>query len=202
MAVKDSEDSLTTLEDLPTCCEIATEYVELVEALLAKRVRKDIRVTRSYGNTEHKIRYGATAIVDVTESGASLRENGLKIIETIMVSNTVIVANAESLADEEKRFNIESFAHLVNGAAQAMRLIRLTANVPAKVLDEATHILGGLKGPTCSRIHGTDDWFALSSLIPRETSDGQSNEMRVIRQLLGIGVKDIIVERDIPSVMS
>ena len=164
--------------------------------------RPDIRIVPSYGNTEHKIRYGATAIIDVTESGESLRENQLRIIHTIMESSTLVVANKESSADKPKRFNIDTFVRLINGAAQAMRLVKLTANVPKGVLDDAVKILGGLKGPSCSPLLGLKGWVALESMIPRETPDCPNNEQRVIRKLLKLGVTDIIVERDIPLVMS
>lgn len=135
------------VEDLPQNCEVATEYVHLIQRFFADRGRSDIEVVPSFGNTEHKIRFGATAIVDVAESGDSLKENQLKIIHEIMESNTVVVANPKSLADESKRPYIDCFIRLINGAFQASKYVMLVANVPENVLDETSRIIGGLKGP-------------------------------------------------------
>jgi ATP phosphoribosyltransferase len=190
------------LADLPRGCKIATEYVQLVQRFLYERGRLDIGILPSWGNTEHKVRFGATAIVDVTESGDSLEDNQLRIICEIMDSNTVIAANPKSLANESKRPYIDCFVRLVNGAYQASKHVMLTANVPELVLDEAGRIIGGLKGPTCSPLTITEPnrlqrgWFALQSVVPRE------DEQRIIFELLQIGVTDIVVNRDIPLVMS
>lgn len=181
-------------ENLPQNCEVATEYVELAQRFFAELGRNDIKVVRSYGNTEHKIRFGATAIIDVTESGDSLRENGLRIICEIMESNIVIVANSKSYADEFKRQYIDCFVRLINGAFQASRYVIITVNVPKKTLEEASDIIGGLKGASRSVIGS--DWFALQSIVLRE------NEQKIIFDLLQIGVTDIIVNREIPLVMS
>jgi len=183
-------------DELPQNCEVATEYVQLVRRFFSGLGRDDIKVVSSFGNTEHKIGFGATAIVDVTESGDSLAENQLKIIAEIMESSTVIVANSESLADESKRQYIDCFVRLLNGAFQASRQVLLVANVPENALDEASPILGGLKGPSCSPLVGVKGWFALQSVVARE------NEQKVIFELLRIGVTDILVNRDIPLIMS
>ena len=183
-------------EELPQDCEVATEYVQLVQRFFASLGRKDIKVVPSFGNTEHKIGFGATAIVDVTESGNSLTENQLVNIAEIMESNTVIVANPESLIDESKRLYIDCFVRLINGAFQASKHVLLVANVPEDVLDKASRIIGGLKGPSCSPLTGVKGWFALQSVVARE------NEQKVIFELLQIGVTDILVNRDIPLIMS
>ena len=183
------------IEELPKDCEVATEYVQLIQRFFSDKGRSDIRVVPSYGNTEHKVRFGATAIVDVIESGDSLRENQLKVICEIMESNTVIVANSESLADESKRLYIDCFVRLINGAYQASMYVMLTANVPERMLNDASQIIGGLKGPTYSPL-ATKGWLALQSVVPRE------DEQKVIFKLLQIGVTDIVVNRDIPLIMS
>ncbi|MBI4653198.1 ATP phosphoribosyltransferase [Candidatus Kuenenbacteria bacterium] len=108
-----SQDSnFQRLEDLPLGCKIATEYVELVQRFFAEKRRSDIQVIRSWGNTENKIEFGVTAIVDVTESGESLKENRLRILAEIMESNTIIVANSKSFADESKKPYIDCFVRL------------------------------------------------------------------------------------------
>lgn len=194
LAVNQGSD-FKTIAELPQGCEVATEYVQLVQRLFSSKKRKDIKVIPSYGNTEHKVRFGSAAIVDVTESGDSLRENHLKVIYEIMKSNTVIVANSESLADKTKQPYIDCFVRLINGAYQASKYVMLTANVPEQVLNEASRIIGGLKGPSCLPLK-TRGWFALQSVVPRE------NEQKIIFELLQIGVTDIVVIRDIPMIMT
>lgn len=183
------------VEELPQGCEVATEYVQLVQRFFCDKGRPDIHVIPSYGNTETKVRFGATAIVDVTEGGDSLRENQLEVICEIMESNTIIVANPESLADKSKRPYIDCFVRLINGAYQASKYVMLTANVPERVLDDASRIIGGLKGPTRSPLV-IEGWFALQSIVSR------GDEQRIIFELLQIGVTDIVVTRDIPLIMS
>ncbi len=182
--------------DLPAYCEVATEYIQLAKTFFARIERSDIKVIPSFGNTEYKIKFGATAIIDVVESGVSLEENQLKVIEELMESNTVIVANPKSFADKSKRPYIDCFVQLIRGAFQASKYVIITANVPESVLGKASKIIGGLKGPSCSPIIGAKEWFALQSVVARE------NEQKVIFELLQIGVTDILVNRDIPLIMS
>jgi|SRR3989338_1755816 len=183
--------------DLPLGCEVATEYVQLTQAFFKSKGRRDIRVVPSFGNTEHKIGFGATAIVDVTESGNSLRENRLRVISEIMKSNTVIVANFKSYRDKSKRPYIDCFASLVYGAYQASLYVSLTANVPNGMLDQASDIMGGLTGPNCSPCIGKGaGWFTLQSTVPC------TEEQSIIFKLLQIGVKGIRVDRNFPLIMS
>lgn len=188
--------SFRRVEELPQSCEVATEYVQLVQRFFSGLGRNDIKVVPSFGNTEHKIRFGATAIVDVAESGDSLKENQLESICEIMESNTVVVANHDSLADESKRPHIDHFVRRIDGAFRASKHELLVVNAPENILDDTSHIMGGLKGPSCSPIVGRKGWFALQSVIPKE------NEDEVIYGLLRIGVTDIFVNRDIPLIMS
>ena len=194
LAVK-KESNLRKVEDFPIGCKVATEYVQLVQNFFSKKKRPDIIIIPSYGNTEQKIEFGVIAIVDVTESGESLKENGLEIIDEIMESNTVVVTNPESFADMDKKLLIDCFVRLIKGAYQASKYVILTANVPTESLPEASKIIGGLKGPTISRL-AIDGWFALQSVIKKE------DEQDVIFRLLQINVTDIIVNREIPLIMS
>jgi ATP phosphoribosyltransferase len=181
--------------DLPRDCRVATEYLNLAQKFFCEKGRPDIKVFRSYGNTEHKIGLGlAEAIVDVVESGESLRENRLEIVCEVMRSNVVIVANVDSLADKSKEPYLKCFAKLIGGAFQASKYVMLTANVPKTVFGKACAIMKGLKGPTYSPLAETG-WFALQSIVPRK------KEQTAINDLLQIGVTDIIVNRDIPLVM-
>jgi ATP phosphoribosyltransferase len=188
----------SSIKDLPPGCTVATEYVELVERLFIqdKYERDDLIILPSYGNTEHKIQFGATAIVEVTETGTSLEENGLKIIETLMESFTVVVANPNSYYQAEgKRPYIDLLVKLLRGAMQARKFIRIEANVPETRIEEASKIMGGLKGPTISRL-SVPGWLSMVSYVPRAT------EQNVIFELLQLDVTDIAVLRDVPLIMS
>lgn len=194
LAVKE-DSGFRKVEDLPKYCEVATEYVQLTERFFAKSGREDIQVVSSYGNTEQKIQFGASAIVDITESGKSLRENGLVVIAELMESNTVLAVNRTSYCDTEKRPLLDCLAALLKGAYQASQYVMLTANVPEKAIGEASKIIGGLKGASKSPLM-VEGWFALQSIVPRE------KEHDIVFKLLQIGVTDIIVIHDIPLIMS
>lgn len=180
---------------LPRGCEIATEYVQLTERFLADQGRSDIKVVSSFGNTEHKIGFGATAIVDVTESGDSLEAHHLKIICEIMESHTVVVANPMAYADQAKLPYINCLTRLLKGAHQASQYVIILANVPSNLVKTAGSIMQGLKGPTRSPLIGISDWFSLQSVVARD------QEQKVVFELLQLGVTDIIVNRDIPLIM-
>jgi ATP phosphoribosyltransferase len=194
MAVS-KENPAQTPNDLPSKSIVATEYARLAEKFFRIIDRPDIIIKPSYGNTEAKIRYGTDGIIDVTETGSSLEANGLKIIGTIMKSNTVIIANPKSLEDEKKWLKIDWFARLIEGAYIASVYMGITANVPETLLDRAAKIIGGLKGPTRAPLHGPEGWYALNSFVPKKEWDLISFE------LLQIGVEDIVPTWEIPCVM-
>jgi ATP phosphoribosyltransferase len=198
LAVKEGS-GIKSVKRLPKNCEVATEYVELARDFLVESGRSDIRVMPSYGNTEQKINLGASAIVDITETGESLRDNGLVIIAEIMKSNTVMIANRESFWSKTKRPYLDCIERLLRGSYQASQYVMLTANVPEKVLNKAVQIVGGLRGPSCSPIIGCKyegKWLALQSVVRKE------KEQEIIFRLLQIRVTDIVVNRDIPLIMS
>lgn len=192
----DQDSNLQRVEELPQGCEVATEYVQLVQRFFDGMGRSDIKILQSFGKTENKVEFGVMAIVDVTESGNSLRANGLKIICEIMESNTVVIANSKSLADASKRSFIDCFVRLIKGAFQASKYVKLVANVPMEVFREAVKIIGGLKGPSSSKLEGVEGWWALESFVEKD------DEQKIIFNLLQIGVTDIVIERNIPLIMS
>jgi ATP phosphoribosyltransferase len=181
--------------DLPMGSKVASEYVRLARKFFSNLGRNDIIVKPSCGNTEAKIRYGMAGVIDVTETGNSIDANGLKIIHTLMESNTLVIANPVALREKKKRPKIEWFARLIEGAYVAITYMGIVANVPKNLLDRAAEIIGGLKGPTCAPLHGVKGWYALSSFISKEEWDDVSY------RLLEIGVDDIIPTWDIPCVM-
>ena len=113
-----------------------------------------------------------------------------------MESSTVLIANPDSFSNNGKRPYIECFSRLIQGAYRASNSVMLIVNAPKKVLRQASKIMGGLKGPSCSPLEGIKGWFALQSIVPKEEEHG------LIFKLLQIGVTDIIVNRDIPLIMT
>ncbi len=181
---------------LPKGGTVATEYPNLTKRFFDSRGRADINILPSFGNTELKTDFGADAIVDVTESGISLAENGLEIIETIMLSNTLVVTNKTSLENPEKKNLMEFFASLIKGAYQAECYVMITANVPDNKRNKAAQIMGGLKGPTYSPVIRTEGWSALQAIVLKE------KRLEIIQNLYEIGVTDIIVTPNITFIMT
>ncbi|MEI6498683.1 MAG: ATP phosphoribosyltransferase [bacterium] len=173
-----------SIADLPQGCILATEYVEMAERYLASKGRSDIRVIRSYGGTEQMISLGASAIIDVTETGSSLVANGLVIIDTLMTSNTVIAANLDSYADPQLRPLIDLFACIIKGAWDADQYVRMEANIPDSLIEKAASIMGGMKSPTIGPLL-MPGWAALTAYIPKE----KQHEVSFL--LTQLGVKDI-----------
>ena len=126
------------------------------------------------------------AIVDVTETGASLRANGLRIVDTIMESNTQLIANKLAWKDPWKRAKIENLAMLLAGAIEAKDKVGLKMNVPKKVLERVLALLPAEKSPTVSQLADAD-WVALEVIL-----DG-AQERRLLPELKRAGASGIIV---------
>ncbi len=122
------------------------------------------RVEFSWGATEVKPPVLADAIVEVTETGSSLRANKLRIIQTVLESNTQLIANKESWEDGFKRRKLEDIRLLLNGAIEAVGKVGLMLNVHRDNLDEVLSVLPALKNPTVSPLSG-GDWFALNTIL-------------------------------------
>ncbi|MCU1259652.1 MAG: phosphoribosyltransferase (homohexameric) [Bryobacterales bacterium] len=146
---------------------IATELVATTRRYLASHGVK-AKVEFSWGATEVKPPVLADAIVEVTETGSSLRANKLKIIDTVLESNTQLIANAASWEDEWKRRKLEDLKLLLEGAINALGKVGLMMNVPASALDAVLGVLPALKMPTIS--HLTDpEWFAVNTILDEST---------------------------------
>jgi ATP phosphoribosyltransferase len=126
------------------------------------------KVEFSWGATEVKPPVLADAIVDVTETGSSLRANNLRIVDTILESNTQLVANRASWADETKRRQLLDLKLLLEGAITAMGKVGLMMNVPRSSLDAVLAVLPALKTPTVSQL-ADDAWLALNTILDEST---------------------------------
>ncbi|MBU1147991.1 MAG: ATP phosphoribosyltransferase, partial [Candidatus Omnitrophica bacterium] len=143
---------------------IATELVNATKAYFRKK-KVDVDVEFSWGATEAKVGAGLVdAIVELTETGASLRANNLRIIDTICESTTLIVVNKASWKNQWKRQKIESIALLLKGALAAEEKVGLKMNVEEKNLKKVISILPAMKKPTISRL-SQKGWCAIETIV-------------------------------------
>jgi ATP phosphoribosyltransferase len=143
---------------------IATEVVNITRKWLAKHgVEADVEF--SWGATEAKCPDLVDAIVEVTETGSSLRANSLRIVEVLMESNTQLIANREAWDDPWKRRKIENIAMLMQGAIRAEGRVGLKLNARRQDADTIIGMLPALRMPTISSLANGSDWVAIETVI-------------------------------------
>jgi len=142
---------------------IATELVNVTREYFNQK-HVDVRVEFSWGATEVKAPMLADAIVEVTETGSSLRANRLRILETVLESNTQLIANQCSYADRAKRKKIDNLALMLQGAMEAQERVGLMLNVHKENLKAVLGVLPALQKPTISHLSDAD-WFAVNTVI-------------------------------------
>jgi ATP phosphoribosyltransferase len=146
---------------------IATELVAVTRRYLKQNSVK-AKVEFSWGATEVKPPVLADAIVEITETGSSLRANGLRIVETVLESNTKLIANAAAWDDAWKRQKIQTLVMLVQGAIEASGKVGLMLNVRRADLENVLRVLPALKRPTISNL-SDPDWVAVNTVIEEKT---------------------------------
>ena len=146
---------------------IATELVETTKRYLAAN-GVSAKVEFSWGATEVKPPILADAIVEVTETGSSLRANNLRIVETVLESNTQFIANTESWQDPAKRQQMQDIQMLLEGAINAMGKVGLMMNVERSSLQGVLDVLPALKTPTISTL-ADENWLALNTILDEST---------------------------------
>ncbi len=142
---------------------IATELVEFTKRYFAER-KIPVTVEFSWGATEVKPPTLADAIVEVTETGSSLRANRLRIIETLMESETQLIANKSAWSDPWKRSKIETLALMLKGAMAAQNQVGLMLNVEKQNLDAILNVLPALNSPTVSHLRD-ENWVAVNTIL-------------------------------------
>jgi ATP phosphoribosyltransferase len=162
---------------------IATELVHTTRRYLAAR-GVEARVEFSWGATEAKANL-VDAIVELTETGSSLRANKLRIVDTVMESVTVLIANPKAWADPWKRSKLESIQMLVQGAIVAREKVCLKLNVARANLDAVMAIVPALRKPTLSPL-AEEGWYALETIVD------ESVVRRIIPDLKRAGAEGII----------
>jgi len=155
--------SIKTLADLEGK-KIATELVEFTRRYFVER-GINVKVEFSWGATEAKVVSGlADAIVEVTETGSTIRAHGLDIIHELMQTNTQLIANHEAWKDEFKRGKIEQIALLLKGALLGEKLVGIKMNVPENCLEKIVSLLPSLNAPTVSPLYQST-WFSVESVV-------------------------------------
>jgi ATP phosphoribosyltransferase len=154
-----------SVADLPAGVRVHTEYPELTRRYFEQH-GIDARISLSYGATEAKVPEIADAVVEITETGRALRAAGLKIVDTILVSHTELIANPAAYADPEKRRAMEQIETLLTGALEARGRVLVKLNVDAGRLDAVIGLLPALKSPTVSKLFG-EDGFAVETVVAK-----------------------------------
>jgi ATP phosphoribosyltransferase len=159
------DSTIDKVEDLPSGTRVSTEYPELTRRFLEKHgVQAEIRL--SYGATEAKIPDIADAVVEITETGRALKAAGLKVIDTILVSFTELIANRAAYDDPIKRHAMHQLHTLLQGSLEARGKVLVKLNVSEADLAKVIEILPAMKSPTVSKLFG-EDGYAVETVVPK-----------------------------------
>jgi len=153
------------VSDLPAGVRVHTEYPELTKRYFAQQ-GIDADVELSYGATEAKVPDIADAVVEITETGRALRAAGLRIIDTMLVSHTELIASPAAYADPGRRVAMEELRVLLEGALEARGRVLLKLNVDEANLDAVIGLLPALRSPTVSKLFG-EEGFAVETVVAK-----------------------------------
>lgn len=173
-----------SVADLPEGIRISTELPSLTTRYLDAHGVKAM-VVPSYGATEAKVPDIVDAIVDLTETGSSLRRNGLRILDTLLTSYTELVANSRAYADPAKRAAMDDIALLLRGAIKARGNVLLKLNVPSARLQAVTKMLPAMSSPTITAL-ARGDMNAIETVVPKRGVN------TLIPALKSAGARDIL----------
>lgn len=173
-----------SIADLPEGIRISTELPSLTRRFLDENGIKAV-VTPSFGATEAKVPDIVDAIVDLTETGSSLRRNGLKILHTLLTSYTELIANHVAFADPDKRAAMEDVALLLRGAIRARGNVLVKLNVADSRLADVTEILPAMSSPTITSL-ARGDMHAVEAVVPKRGVN------TLIPALRAAGARDIL----------
>ena len=151
--------------DLPAGVRIHTEYPELTRRYLEKH-GVEAEIALSYGATEAKVPEIADAVVEITETGRALRAAGLKVLDTILVSHTELIANAVAYENPQRRKAMEQIQTLLSGALEARGRVLVKLNVEEARLDDVIALLPALRSPTVSKLAGSGA-YAVETVVAK-----------------------------------
>jgi ATP phosphoribosyltransferase len=183
LAVPD-DSPVKSARDIAPGSRITTEFPKVTERFF-QELGIPVEIHFSYGATEAKVPDMMDALVDLTETGSTLRRNGLKIVDTVLTSTTRLLANKASWADPEKRREIEEIRTLLLGVIEARGRVLLNMNVPHDKLDAVIAQLPAMKRPTVAKLYGSED-YEISTVADKSTVNV------LIPALKSAGAEDIL----------
>jgi ATP phosphoribosyltransferase len=175
--------SASIAAEMPPGSRISTEFLHLTEKYFAD-LGIDVKVVWSFGATEAKVPEIVDAIVDITETGSTLRAHGMKIIETLMRSEPLLVANKTAAADAAKRAAMDDITTLLLGALRAEGRVLIKLNVTEEALHAVLAVVPSMKAPTVSPL--SEGGYAIETVVEKR----QIN--RLIPELKSAGATDIL----------
>ena len=178
LAVSESS-KIKTIDDL-NGKRIATEVVNITKKYLADK-GLDASVEFSWGATEAKVPELVDAIVDLTETGSSLKANNLRVLDTILESTTVLISNKESWKSSWKRKKTEDLFLLLKGALAAETMVGVKMNVQKINLEEVVSVLPALRKPTISNL-SSDGWVAVETIVDEKIIRGLIPKLKMLVQ--------------------
>ncbi len=169
--------------EIPAGTRISTEFMHLTERYFAE-LGIDVKVVWSFGATEAKVPEIVDAIVDITETGSTLRAHGMKIIETLLESQPVLVANRTAAADPSKRAAMDDVTTLLLGALRAESRVLIKLNVTETELAKVLEVVPAMKAPTVSPL--SEGGYAIETVVEKRLVN------TLIPQLKAAGATDIL----------
>jgi ATP phosphoribosyltransferase len=179
-----ADSPVTRADEMPPDSRISTEYLHLTQSFFDE-LGIAVRIYPSYGATEAKVPDIVDAVVDLTETGSTLRRAGLRIVTTLLESTAKLIANRESHADPQKLAEMLELMTLLQGALAARGRVLVKFNIHMDDLEKVMVIVPAAKAPTVSRLYGSD-YYAVESVIPK------SGINHLIPQLKARGAEDIL----------
>jgi ATP phosphoribosyltransferase len=178
-----NEHPANTAKEIPPGTRISTEFLHLTERYF-EDLGIPVKVTWSYGATEAKVPEIVDAIVDITETGSTLRAHGMKIVETLLVSDPVLVANVDSAGDGAKRAAMDDIVTLLRGALEAEGRVLIKLNVTEDRMQEVLAVVPSMKAPTVSQL--SEGGYAIETVVDKRGVN------RLIPELKAAGATDIL----------
>ncbi|WP_135610197.1 ATP phosphoribosyltransferase [Methanococcoides sp. AM1] len=186
------DSDIQSAKDIRPGSRVTTEYPNITKKFFDD-LGIPVELHFSYGATEAKVPDLMDVVVDLTETGSTLRKNGLKIVDVMLESSSKLIANKESWEDPAKRKEIEEIKTLLLAVIEARGKVLIDMNVPADKLDSVIEALPSLKRPTVSQLYNSD-YYAVESVVNK-------NEVNIlIPKLKDLGAEDIL-ELDISKIV-